>query len=61
MREYEIPWEKLREAQREDEMRRETDVQMSLLTADQITATLPESVEREQRTHPRLTSAATGG
>jgi len=45
-REYEIPWERLREAQREDELRREKDVQLSLLTSAEITATLQESVER---------------
>ena len=41
-REYEIPWERLREAQREDELRREKDVQLSLLTGEEIVATLPE-------------------
>jgi hypothetical protein len=48
-----IPWEHLREAQREYEIKRDNNAQLSLLTADQIAATLQESVEREQRPHPR--------
>jgi hypothetical protein len=38
-----IPWERLREAQRAHEIRMDREVQLSLLTGDQIAGTLEEA------------------